>query len=127
MSETIVISKKIEYEDALKKSGYKAKLKYTTKTTAESNKSRQRNTMWFNPPFNKIIKTNVAKILFRLLDKHFPAQINCTKSSIITWLKYTMGAWKMFVNNKKNATIILAEKSPNRDQHETTERKTIVQ
>ena len=26
----------------------------------------------FNPPFSQTVKTNVAKLFFRLLDKHFP-------------------------------------------------------
>ena len=41
--ETIFSSTKVEYENALKKSGYKATLKYTTKTTAKSNKTGREN------------------------------------------------------------------------------------
>ena len=28
--------------------------------------------IWFNPSFTQTVKTNVAKLFFRLLDKHFP-------------------------------------------------------
>ena len=65
-------STKLEYEDALKKSGYKVNLKYTVKTTAKLKYNRWRNIIWFNPPLSKSVKTNVAKIFFRLLGKHFP-------------------------------------------------------
>ena len=59
-------STKVEYEDALKKSGFKVNLKYITRTTAKTKKNRQRNIIWFNPPFSKSVKINVAKIFFRL-------------------------------------------------------------
>ena len=35
-------------------------------------KNRQPNIIWFNPPFNKNVSTNVAQALLRLIDKHFP-------------------------------------------------------
>ena len=31
-----------------------------------------RNIIWFNPPYSKNVKTNVGKIFFKLLHKHFP-------------------------------------------------------
>ena len=33
---------------------------------------RQRNIIWFNPPFSRNVSTNVAKKFLQLLDKHFP-------------------------------------------------------
>ena len=57
--------------NTLKASDYKVNSKYTAKTTSKVKKIRQRNIIWFNPSFNKIIRRNVAKI-FRLLDKTFP-------------------------------------------------------
>ena len=53
-------------------SGYKFTLKYKPKTTSWKKKNRRRNVIWFNPPFSKNVTTNVAKLFFRLLDKHFP-------------------------------------------------------
>ena len=38
----------------------------------KKNRRRRRNIIWFNPPFSQTVKTNVAKLFFRLLDKHFP-------------------------------------------------------
>ena len=33
---------------------------------------RKRKIIWFNPPFNANVSTNVAKTFLRLIDKHFP-------------------------------------------------------
>ena len=30
------------------------------------------NIIWFNPPYSKLLKTNIGKYFFRLLNKHFP-------------------------------------------------------
>ena len=35
-------------------------------------KKRQRKIIWFNPPFNLDVSTNVAKIFLNLIEKHFP-------------------------------------------------------
>ena len=71
--EAVFNSTKIEYEDALKKSGYKVNLKYTAKTTAKPKKNRQTNIIWFNPPFNKSVKTKVIKIFFAFIRQTFPS------------------------------------------------------
>ena len=62
---------KFEYDDALKKSGYNADLKYT-KNKFEKPKTQKRNIMWFRPPFRKCVSTNVAKTFLQLITKHFP-------------------------------------------------------
>ena len=62
-----------DYEDALKKCGYKSTLNFTQTTKNSKNKrQRKRKIIWFNPPFNKHVTTNVAKIFLKLVDKHFP-------------------------------------------------------
>ena len=35
-------------------------------------KSRFWNTIWFNPPFNKAVSTNIVKIFLWLINRHFP-------------------------------------------------------
>ena len=62
---------KVEYEDALNKSGYNVDLKYTN-NKSEKRKTRKRNIIWFNPPFSKSVSTNVAKTFLQLITKHFP-------------------------------------------------------
>ena len=60
------------YQDALEKSGFKHKLEYHPSDRSEKSANRKRKIIWFNPPFNKAVTTNVAKLFLRLIDKHFP-------------------------------------------------------
>ena len=64
---------KIEYEAALKNSGYKnIDFKYNLAYKNNNKRNRQRNVIWFNPPFSQVVSTNVAKRFLDLLDKYFP-------------------------------------------------------
>ena len=61
---------KVEYEKALRESGYKnVNLIYTDKKDIKRN--RYRNIIWFNPTFNKNVSSNVVKQFLNLLDQHF--------------------------------------------------------
>ena len=61
---------KPEYQDALKKSGFKSELKYEYATRPK--RHRKRNIIWFNPPFNLSVKSNIGKIFIQMISKHFP-------------------------------------------------------
>ena len=61
----------MQYEDALKKSGFKADF-YYTKNQRQKSKNRSRNIIWFNPPYNNAVSTNIAKPFLRLINRHFP-------------------------------------------------------
>ena len=56
------------YQTALGHSNFTHKLEYMPHVTHQSRRNRQRNIIWFNPPFSKNIKTNIS-----LVDTHFPA------------------------------------------------------
>ena len=58
-------------EEALQISGYNIKLQYEAPKKPKS-RNRRQNTIWFNPPYNATIKTNIEKEFFCLLNKHFP-------------------------------------------------------
>ena len=62
------------YQDALNKSGYKYNLSFKTSTpdTPRTNKNRQRNILWFNPPYSQNVETKVGKCFLHLIDQHFP-------------------------------------------------------
>ena len=63
---------RIDYEKTLKDSGYKS-VNLTFKKPAEKqNRTRSRKLIWFNPPFNKSVTTNVAKRFLNLVDRYFP-------------------------------------------------------
>ena len=64
---------KLDYEEALKKCGYKAKLQYIQPNLQQNNtRRRTRKIIWFNPSFSLNVKTNVAKMFLQLIDTHFP-------------------------------------------------------
>ena len=63
-------SAKCEYQDPPKKSGFKVNFRYT-KNQRQKLKNRSRNIIWFNPPFNKAVSTNVAKFFLQLINRHF--------------------------------------------------------
>ena len=63
------------YEVALHKSNYNGKLEYSPDnppSTTTQKRKRQRNIIWFNPPFSKNVRSNIARDFLRLLDMHFP-------------------------------------------------------
>ena len=60
-----------EYQEVLKKSGFNEKLTYSPPIAA-NRRQRKRNILWYNPPFDLQVKTNVGKTFLQLIDKHFP-------------------------------------------------------
>ena len=73
-SELIFNESKHQYEDALSKSGFKTELTYKDSIAPTTKKviSTKRKIIWFNPPYNQNVSTNIAKIFLKLVDKHFP-------------------------------------------------------
>ena len=60
------------YEKSLADSGFDYKLKYEENSNPKSERRRLRNVIWFNPPFNSNVKSNIGKIFLNLIKKHFP-------------------------------------------------------
>ena len=65
-------SAKAIYQEALDKSGYRYNLSFQPSQTPRQRNTRQRNILWFNPPYSKNVATNVGKCFLSLIDKHFP-------------------------------------------------------
>ena len=60
------------YEKVLKSCGYKENMSYISEIPPSTGKrNRQRKIIWFNPPFNQNVQTNVAKVFLTLVAKHF--------------------------------------------------------
>ena len=57
-----------------KKCGHPTKLTYTPPNHEQNNvrRKRQRKIIWFNPPFNLDVSTNLAKIFLNLIERQFP-------------------------------------------------------
>ena len=60
------------YQNSLGHSSFSHKLEYMPHVTQQPRKNRQRNIIWFNPPFSKNVKTNIARSFLKLIDTHFP-------------------------------------------------------
>ena len=71
---------KSTYQKSLKESGYKHELSFDeshkepnrAQSETLKKKKKRRNTIWFNPPFNANVATNIGKKFLMLLDHHFP-------------------------------------------------------
>ena len=59
------------YHHALKEAGYDHQLQYTEKPVTKK-RTRKRKVIWFNPPWNDEVSTNIAKKFLAMLDRHFP-------------------------------------------------------
>ena len=62
------------YNKGLQNSGYSTCIQYQKLKNKEKEKqrTRKRNVIWFNPPFSNHVLTNIGKLFFQILDKHFP-------------------------------------------------------
>ena len=62
------------YQEALERAGYDHKLHYTAPKDQPQNRRRNKNRqmIWYNPPYCKSVKTNIDKEFFQILSKCFP-------------------------------------------------------
>ena len=60
-----------EYQEVLANSGFKEKLTYTP-PTQQRRRQRKRKILWYNPPFDLQVKTDIGKTFPKLIDKNFP-------------------------------------------------------
>ena len=59
------------YQKALNDAGYEEELVFQ-KPEKRNKRSRQRKTLWFNPPYSINVSTNITVVFRNLLNKHFP-------------------------------------------------------
>ena len=64
------------YGEYLSNCRYREKLSYrdTTSPNLITKRKRQRNILWFNPPYSKTVKTKIGKIFLQLIKKHLPKE-----------------------------------------------------
>lgn len=61
-----------EYNNALKKSGYKEEIQYVKNEEPRKKKrNRKRNIIWYNPPYCKSVETKIGWKFNNLIKKHF--------------------------------------------------------
>ena len=75
---TLACSKTISITTYFPASGYKENLTYQ-QDLIPSKKVRQRNIIWFNPPYSVPVETNIGKTFLNFIDKYFPKTNNFHK------------------------------------------------
>ena len=60
------------YEKALNDSGFRVNLNYNPQIQPKSNNNRKIKIIWFNPPYNIKLETNIGKSFLSMIDKYFP-------------------------------------------------------
>ena len=60
------------YQEALRRSGYNYKLQYNPQPT-KPKRSRTRNVIWLNPPYNCTVSTNIGYKFLQAIDECFPS------------------------------------------------------
>ena len=59
------------YNNILEKNGYREKIEYIENNTNTKRAKREREIIWYNPPFSKNVKTKIGYHFINLIDKHF--------------------------------------------------------
>ena len=62
------------YKQSLSNCGYKVKLNYRDPTSPNlmTKRKRERNILWFNPPYSNTVKTKIGKFFWQQIKKQFP-------------------------------------------------------
>lgn len=105
------------YNKALHNSGFLQNITYNVQNrnsnSTNRSRNRQRNIIWFNPPFSLNVKSNIGRIFLKLLEKHFPKQNKLHKIFNRNNVKISYSCMKNISNIIKthNAKIIKKELS----------------
>ena len=75
-------------------------------TTVTKMRSRRRNAIWFNPPWNDEVSTNVTKKFLSMIDRHFPKGSalgkHFNRSTVkFSYIRMPNIAWIISGHNKK--------------------------
>ena len=110
------------YQNALYKSNFKHKLTYKEDFNKQKKKrNRTIKIIYFNPPFCESVKTNIGKMFFELINKHFNQNNSLNKliNKSNCKLAYScMSNIKMLIQGHNKKTLNNAEKTENTDKEE---------
>jgi hypothetical protein len=87
----------------------------TLRMHQRTRRNRQRNIIWFNPPFSKSVNTNIGREFLSLIDNHFPLQHKLHKIFNRNTLKMSYSCMNNVksIITKHNAHIITNSQSQN--------------
>ena len=60
------------HESVLKDSGHFSSMSYNNSNTQNARRNRNRQFIWFNPPYSQNVETNIGKLFIKYVRKHFP-------------------------------------------------------
>ena len=95
------------YENALKKSGFTQKLEFKKqdKKDDRGKRNRKRNIIWYTPPYNSSLKTNIGMEFLKLVDKNFPKNNQLSKifnrKTIKIGYSCTKNMYKIIANHNR--------------------------
>ena len=104
------------YNAALENAGYTERVKYESEINeSKPPRNRKRNIIWYNPPYNKSVSTNIGRVLLNLLDKHFHKEHKLNKifnrNSIKVNYSCTRSIEHIIKNHNRKITDSYIEKS----------------
>lgn len=106
------------YEKALKDSGYNVSMKFPPAQKERPPKNRSRKIIWFNPPFNQKVTSNIGKSFLKLVRKHFTPHHKYRKIFNINTLKLSYSCTSNIGNiiKQHNSKVLnmSSESSPRR-------------
>ena len=102
------------YQENLTKCEYEHTITYQpNKIEHQAKRNRQRNIIWFNPPFSKTVTNNIGKYSLNLVEKHFPTNSKYRKFFNKTNLKISylcMTNMKSIINSHNKIILKNDEK-----------------
>ena len=106
------------YQKALDDSGYNHRLTITPhlrQSSSSTRKNRQRNIIWYNPPFSKNVATNVGRAFLKIFDEEFPD--NHVFHKIFNWnsvkISYScMPSLKQKIDGRNKSTLQITTTPP---------------
>ena len=104
-------SAKCIYDSALKSSEYSHNLSYEKEHNTNQSIQRKRKVIWFNPPFNKSVKTRIGKVFLRLVKQHFPRHHKFHKIFNLSTIKVSYSCTTNMINNikKHNSQVLQSD------------------
>ena len=109
------------YQDALYKCRYMYKLEFKPPQRAPSHRrNRSWKIIWFNPPYNKNVKSKIGREFLCLIDKCFPTGHKLRKNFNRNTLKLSYSCMPNVqqIINGHNQTILRSSAQPTQDQPE---------
>ena len=93
---------------------YTERKKPITHTAPNSRKNRQRNIIWFNPPYSMNVQTNIGREFLNLVSKHFPKKHRYNKIFNKNSIKvsYSCTDNLLTIIKKHNRKILETSKTP---------------